>query len=187
MKVSKEEFLSDWPEFVVTEETREAAKNNPNITDVRLRTGRFRTDVEEEEHRRLIRETPLPGNEDNSLGHVRKLKVFDKIRENKKIRYTLEGIGSFAFSMAILTPLIIKPDYILPGLIASVIGSSAVALFVLSITESEIIKEKYAPSILKREDSEVEFEKAMQHVRLVNQIEVPMDAKENQKVLKKSK
>lgn len=63
MKVTKETFLSDWPEFIVTEATREAAKKNPNITDVRLRRGMFRTDEEEEQRRERLRALPLPGDE----------------------------------------------------------------------------------------------------------------------------
>ncbi|MCI9585737.1 MAG: hypothetical protein HFH45_03795 [Bacilli bacterium] len=127
--------------------------------------------------------------EDGSLEHVGKLKIFNKVRENKKIRYTLEGVGSFAFSMAIFTPLSIElmGGVTPPGVISSIIISSAISMFVLSITDSEIIVEKYVPDILKIEDSEVEHEKAMQHLRLVNQIEVPMEAKEKQKVLQKFK
>jgi len=75
--VSKKVFLNDWPVFVVTEATREAAKKNPNITDVRLGSGRFRTDEEEEERRRIIRETPLPG---DFIEETEKPKLLKKIK-----------------------------------------------------------------------------------------------------------
>ncbi len=75
--VPKKVFLNDWPVFVVTEATREAAKKNPNITDVRLGSGRFRTDEEEEERRRIIRETPLPG---DFIEETEKPKLLKKIK-----------------------------------------------------------------------------------------------------------
>ena len=100
--------------------------------------------------------------------------------------------------MAILTHLSIELDIIDPFVVISgIIFSSSVALFVLGVDEiNEMVKKQnvnvcapsiYVPTILKREDSEVEFENAVQHIRLVNSIEVPIEAKENQKVLKKSK
>ncbi len=75
--VSKELLLSNWPDFVVTEDTREVAKKHPNITDVRLRSGRFRTD-EEEERRRLLREKPLPGEEVEDNPKVRKKSLWTR-------------------------------------------------------------------------------------------------------------
>lgn len=75
--VSKDVFLRDWPDFEVTEDTREAVKKNPRITDVRLGSGRFRTDEEEKERRRIIRETPLPG---DFIEETEKPKIFKKIK-----------------------------------------------------------------------------------------------------------
>lgn len=79
-KVTRELFLSDWPEFVVTEATREAAKKNPNITDARLRRGMFRTDEEEEQRRERLRALPLPGDEIEEKPKVmKKIKKFLKM------------------------------------------------------------------------------------------------------------
>lgn len=141
------------------------------------------TDKEE----KIKNDTLLSG--DDSLEHVGKLKIFNKVRENKKFKLALEGVGSFALSITIFTPLSIElmGGVTTPGVISSIIISSAISMFVLSITESEIIVEKYVPDILKIEDSEVEHEKAVQHVRLVNPIEIPIEVDEKQKVLKKSK
>lgn len=128
-----------------------------------------------------------------------KIKVFNKVRENEKFKLVPVACA-FAFTLAIATPFLTDlvdintGDNILEDslmlvkehpmiAIADVIFASAAAMCVLSVTDLEIItEEKYAPSILRMEDSEVESECAMQHVRLVNPIEI----ERSQKVLKKS-